>query len=218
MPLIEFHAEPEFFSKIPKPYPASRAVPDWLKQLPIDREGEPTIKRCAPFLQAITAGYIIPVPFDVQFTHSPAGELSWLSAGGMPQKHLPSQQVGTPFSAAKIIKLCNPWLIKTPPGYSTLFIRPFNRFDCPFIPLTGLVETDTYYEAVQFPSVCQMPPGSTYTLARGAPLVQVVPILRESWTSIAKLADAAQLQKTITALGSNPHIYKEVHWRKIEYG
>jgi hypothetical protein len=218
MPLIEFHTEPALFGKIPEPFPASRAVPDWLKQLPVDLEGQPTIKRCAPFLQAMTAGYIIPVPFDVQFWYLPDGELVFHSEGLMPQRHQPSQQIGTPFSAAKIIKLINPWLIKTPPGYSTLFIRPFNRFDCPFVPLTGLVETDTFYEAVQIPSVCQLPPGSNYTLARGTPLVQVVPILRESWTSSANLVDDAKLQKTIQSFAANPHEYKDVHWRKIEYG
>ena len=218
MPLIEFHAEPEFFGKIPEPFPASRAVPDWLKQLPVDHDGEPTIKRCAPFLQALTAGYIIPAPFDVQFMYSLEGELTFHATPLMPQRHLPSQQFGTPFSASKIIKLMNPWVIKTPPGYSTLFMRPFNRFDCPFIPLTGLVETDTYYGAVSLPSVCQMPPGSSYTLPRGAPLVQVVPILRESWTSTARAVDAAERQNTLQAFAANPHEYKDVHWRKIEYG
>src|SRR6478672_8288901 len=205
MPLIEFHAEPELFGTIPEPFPAARAVPDWLKQLPVDREGEPTIKRCAPFLQAMTAGYIIPVPFDIQFWNSADGQLSFYTVGNKPQNHLPSQQVGTPFAASRIVKLINPWLIKTPPGYSTLFIRPFNRFDCPFIPLTGLVETDTFYEAVQLPSICQIPPGSSYTLARGTPLVQVVPILRESWNSTAKVVDDAELEKTIQAFKANPH-------------
>jgi hypothetical protein len=218
MPLIEFHAESAYFGQIPEPFPASRAVPDWLKQLPVDVEGQPTIKRCAPFLQAMTAGYIIPVPFDVQFWCLADGEVVFNSAGHLPQKHLPSQQVGTPFAAAKIIKLINPWLIKTPPGYSTLFTRPFNQFDCPFIPLTGLVETDTFYEAVQLPSICQLPPGSSYTLARGTPLVQVVPILRETWTSTANPVDDTQLQQTIEAFKKNPHEYKDAHWRKMEYG
>jgi hypothetical protein len=218
MPQIEFHTEPELLGKIPEPVPASRAVPDWLKQLPVDHEGQPTIKRCAPFLQAMTAGYIIPAPFDVQFWCLADGEVVFNSAGDLPQRHLPGQQVGTPFFGSKIVKLINPWLIKTPHGYSTLFIRPFNRFDCPFVPLTGLVETDTFYEAVHFPSVCQMPPGSSYTLARGTPLVQVIPILRESWTSTAKLVDAAERQKTIQDFTANRHAYKEVHWRKMEYG
>ena len=218
MPLIEFHAEPEVFGKIPEPFPASRAVPDWLKQLPIDREGEPTIKRCPPFLQAMTAGYIIPVPFDIQFWYLAEGELVFNSEGDLPQRHMPSQHVGTPFAGAKIVKLINPWLIKTPPGYSTLFIRPFNRFECPFIPLTGLVETDTYYEAVNLPSVCHMSPGSSYTLARGTPLVQVIPILRESWASATQLVDAARRRETKEVFMANRHAYKEVHWQKIEFG
>ena len=218
MPLIEFHTEAAFFGKIPEPFPASRTVPDWLKELPVENEGVPTIKRCAPFLQAITAGYIIPVPFDVHFKYLPDGELVFHGEGTLPQRHQPSQQFGTPFAAAKIVKLINPWLIKTPPGYSTLFIRPFNRFDCPFIPLTGLVETDTFYEAVQLPSVCHLQPGSSYTLARGTPLVQVVPILRESWNSTAKVVDDAELEKTIQAFKANPHEYKDVHWRKMEWG
>jgi hypothetical protein len=218
VPLIEFHTKPEFLGKIPEPFPASRAVPDWIKHLPIDREGEPTIKRCAPFLQAVTAGYIIPVPFDIQFACSPEGEVSFQWTPMMPQRHLPSQQIGTPFAAAKIIKFINPWMVKTPPGYSTLFIRPFNRFDCPFIPLTGIVETDTYIGAVQLPSISQMPPNSSYTLPRGAPLVQIVPILRESWTSTAQVLDDAQLQKSTEAYAENQHLYKHVNWRKMEYG
>src|SRR4026209_1438895 len=108
MPLIEFHVEPALFGKIPEPVPAARWGPHWLKELPVDLEGAPTIKRCPPFLQAMTAGYIIPVPFDVQFKNSPEGELSYYSVGAMPRRHLPSQQVGTPFSASTIVKLINP--------------------------------------------------------------------------------------------------------------
>jgi hypothetical protein len=63
-----------------------------------------------------------------------------------------------------------------------------------------------------------MPLDSSYTMTRGAPLVQVVPILRESWTSTAKLVDAAERQKWFQAFAENKHAYKDVHWRKIEYG
>ncbi len=218
MRLIEFQTKAELLGKIPEPYPAARGVPDWVKQLPMEREGEPTIKRCAPFLQAMTAGYIIPVPYDIQFACSPEGEVSFDWTPMMPERHLPSQQIGTPFSGAKIVKLINPWMVKTPPGYSALFIRPFNRFDCPFVPLTGIVETDTYLGAVLLPSVCHMPPASRYLLPRGAPLVQVVPILREAWTSSVKAIDETELEKSTAAYAENPHLYKDENWRKMEYG
>src|SRR5437867_4332853 len=73
---IEFHAIPRLFDAIPHPYPASRAVPEWMKNLPMERGGGPTIKRCPPFLEAMTAGYIIPVPFDVGLTVSQEGLVS----------------------------------------------------------------------------------------------------------------------------------------------
>jgi uncharacterized protein DUF6065 len=217
MPQIEFHTQPELLDKIPHPYAASGSVPDWLKNLPTEHCGVPTIKRCPPFLQALTAGYIIPAPFDVHFVHTPLGELRHESEGDAILSHMLSQQAGTPFANIKLLKIPNPWVIKTPPGYSTLFTRPFNRFDSPIVPLTGLVETDNYYSQVNFPSLCQMPPGTTFTLARGSPLVQVIPILREAWSCVAKAVDAAQLQDTNRALSENPQLYKETSWRKLDY-
>jgi hypothetical protein len=218
MPQIEFHTEAALLDKIPHPYPAAGAVPDWLKKLPTDHCGDPTIKRCPPFLQAITAGYIIPAPFDVQILHSPLGQLRYVSGGTEITTHLLSQHVGTPFANIKVLKFHNPWLIKTPPGYSTLFTRPFNHFDSPLVPLTGVVETDSYYSLVHFPSLCHLPPGTSFTLTRGSPFVQVIPILREAWTSVAKTADPALLKSSEDALSANPHVYKEIHWQKMDYG
>src|SRR6185295_12107654 len=125
MPLLEFHAEAEFFDIIPHPYPATGAVPEWLKQMPMDRGGERTLKRCPPFLQAITAGYIIPVPWDVEFIHSPQGELRWNSGGMVISGHFESQYADAPFARLKLLKFHNPWVVKTPPGYSALFTPAF---------------------------------------------------------------------------------------------
>src|SRR5438552_3085754 len=71
-PLIEFHAIGH--QRFPAPYPAGRNIPDWYKDLQIEvkstRSDEiiPTIKRCPPFLEAITCGYIIPLADDVHFS------------------------------------------------------------------------------------------------------------------------------------------------------
>src|SRR5438105_4172845 len=145
MPSIEFHAPADIFNLIPHPYPASRAVPEWLKHLPMDHQGVPTLKRCAPFLQAITAGYIIPIPYDIHFELTAAGELKILTAGTGISGQLPSQQAGTPFAQERVIKIVSPWIVKTPPGYSALFTPLFNRYESPLIPMAGIVETDNYY-------------------------------------------------------------------------
>src|SRR5688572_2512404 len=64
---IESHAEHP--DRHPAPYPASRAVAQWLKDMPMDRPFQqsgpdgpqtvqvPTVKQCPPFIEAMTCGY-----------------------------------------------------------------------------------------------------------------------------------------------------------------
>src|SRR2546423_805012 len=65
---MEFHADPALLDRIPHPYPAAQAAPEWLKNMPMATAADPevaTVKRCAPFLEAMTAGYIIPLVCDI---------------------------------------------------------------------------------------------------------------------------------------------------------
>src|SRR4051794_13174858 len=77
MPLIEFLARAQDLGRSPRPYPASRAIPDWVKSMPMERGGGPTLKHCPPLLEAMTAGYIIPAPCDVVFNLTADAKLSW---------------------------------------------------------------------------------------------------------------------------------------------
>lgn len=217
MPRIEFLIYPHLFEQVPRPYPASRAVSDWLKQMPMDREGVPTLKRCPPFLEAMTAGYIIPCPCDVTFEVSADAKLTWQSPMKVVALHFASQIEGTPFGNQAIIKFVNPWLVRTPPGYATLWVPPLNRFDMPFIPLSGIVETETYYREVHLPMISIMKPGQTHVMRRGSPLAQVIPIKREAWTSESRPLDAAERAREDQLFENVPHAYKEAKWRKLEY-
>ena len=40
-----------------------------------------------------------------------------------------------------VLKFVNPWVVKTPPGYSALFVPPLNRIETPFTFFSGVVET-----------------------------------------------------------------------------
>src|SRR4051812_41210279 len=185
-PLIEFHAHrPDVY---PPPYPAARSVPEWLKQMPPDAgdvQGMtvPTVKRCPPFVEAMTCGYILPMPGEARFTRDAGGALRFDAEGKIIDAQPALQYAGSPFGGMVVVKFINPWIVRTPPGYSTLFLPLLNRFDFPFQVLAGVVETDTYYREVVIPAVCLMQPGTSVTLARGAPLVQLVPIRREGWRS-----------------------------------
>ena len=214
---IEFHADARWMRECPAPYPAARGVPEWLKTMPMGTDEVPTLKRCPPFLQALTAGYVIPAPAELQFRTDAAGNLSFKVDGPWLERQAPEQYPGAPFVNSQLVKFINPWLLRTPEGYSTLFCHPLNRFDMPFIILAGLVETDRFYRQVHFPAVCIMRPGFTFTVAKGAPLVQAVPIRRETWQSRQIEADVSRVEEIRAEGRANPHAYKEQYWQKLEY-
>ena len=70
----------------------------------------------------------------------------------------------------------------TPPEYVCLITAPVNRFNTPLMALTGIVETGAYYKEVHLPVICTLAPGQRFD-ARGTPIIQVIPIRREAWTS-----------------------------------
>src|SRR5438045_1593547 len=123
--LIEFHsAWPE---KLERPIPASRNIPDWYKNLPTEASSIneppdvlPTLKRCPPFLEAMSCGYIIPFCADAIFTTEANGNLTFQATAPLIETHDPAQFRGAPFASSALVKFINPWIIRTPPGYSTL--------------------------------------------------------------------------------------------------
>src|SRR5437588_10343401 len=82
--LIEFHTREELLSVLPHPVAASRATPEWLRQMPKfmppmarppgadpraqTPEEVETVKNCMPFLEAMTYGYVLLLPADITFT------------------------------------------------------------------------------------------------------------------------------------------------------
>lgn len=222
-PLIEFHAIGH--QRFPAPYPASRNIPDWYKNLAAEfATNDPqqptlsTIKRCPPFLEAIASGYIIPVADDIQFTTDARGNLSFACKNDIVHTHNPGQYKGTPFGSTVIVKFINVWIIRTPPGYSTLLVQPMNRFHLPFVMLSGVVETDNWYLEIHFPAICQLPPNSQYLMKKGTPLMQAIPFAREQWQSAATEYEKETRERAQAAMKQNLHVYKDDHWRKKTYG
>ena len=70
------------------------------------------------------------------------------------ETHPRLQVEGTPFEDFRILKYITPWKIKVPDGWSLLFLPPMNQFELSYIPLCGLVDSDTYDGVVNFPFIC----------------------------------------------------------------
>ena len=144
----------------PHPKPASRFIPDEYKKLErfLDNDyHKSTIKTCMPFLDSLTMGYIIPFdqdylidPVENDFSVTPANR-EGSDFGFHNQSQLPEKWQKVAGENAG--KFHNKWLIKTPPGYSCLFIKPMNRLEPRFEIIAGVVDTDTYINLINFPFI-----------------------------------------------------------------
>jgi hypothetical protein len=201
------------------PKPASQLIPEWYKNTEsyIGDEKKPggqgdttgTIKRCMPVFDAINSGYLLITHTDIWVTQqdeidsntgSPTGKkipwFEWPSFDPI-QFHPPEQAPLHPKATGNPVpKWINPWSIKTPPGYSTLFVAPFHRNNM-FNAMPGVVDTDTYTAPVNIIFTLS-DPNFEGLVPAGTPIVQVIPFQRESWEMVIGNANDFQQQQNVT--------------------
>jgi hypothetical protein len=192
---VEFLCAPEDLGVLAPPVPARTAHPAWFKRLPgVDRDelsatnhGE-TVKRCAPFLDALDLGWLLPVAATVRLELSDEGaqvQAGWEIDHEMVSPHGAFQAAGNPWEPRPVLKLHNPWTIRTSPGVSVLVCPPLNRPGTPIQVLSGVVDTDTYHAPINLPFVCLEPDGVT-VIAKGTPVAQVIPFVRGSRDGVVR--------------------------------
>lgn len=222
---IEFSAHEDYFAlKEDYPIPAKLNIPEWYKKLEHTVEIK-TVKGCMPFLDTLTSGYLLKMPQDFYVRHNvddknEKGEIfkdSFQTFGlhdssqllyakninlnsGI-SNHPIKQLIGSPLidknKNLPFYKILNPWKIKTPKGYSCLFVPPLNNADDRFSVISGIVDTDTHPLEINFPIVIN---GDKYpiletTIKKGTPYVQIIPFKRESWKMTVKPRKQKDIQK-----------------------
>jgi len=211
-----------------QPKPASAFIPDWYKNIESYMGGKKTtdgnggitstIKRCIPVFDAITAGYIITSPADVMVTLKEGQQyFEWANFGLIsfhPIEQAPEHPARKPFAYPK---WSNPWAIKTPKGYSTMFVQPMHR-ESVFTILPGIVDTDTYTAPVNFPFVVN-DPNFEGLIPKGTPIAQVIPFKRDAWKmEFGGQEDLIeQNNKTIKLKTKFFDAYKTMFWSRKEY-
>lgn len=223
---LRFRCPAELDGKLPPPTPAALGLPDWLKAMPtrafnaVNMRDEDTIKRCPPFVDAMTSGFLLPLICDLRIEN---GSITWdydAPPGGpleFPRSpigfHDISQVVGTPLFEPDrfLIKFHNLWSIEAPPGYSLLFTHPLNRFDLPFTTLSGMVDCDQYRDSwIHFPAHWH-DINFSGVLPRGTPVAQCVPVKRESWVAQTAPFTAEETQRVhelTKAINREPGLYR----------
>ena len=77
------------------------------------------------------------------------------------------------------MKFTNPWIIETPPGWSVKFQNPANNWSNDIEIVQGVVDTDKYYNEVNFPFVWKGHEEGEFIIERGTPLIHVIPFKRD---------------------------------------
>jgi hypothetical protein len=242
---IEFSAhENYFYLEEDYPVPIKLNIPEWYKKLENEFNNS-TIKGCMPFLDTLTSGYLLKIPQDFHIRHNvdvknEKGETfkdSFQTFGLYKISHLietqkinlnsrieahPIKQVeGAPFLEKNknlpIYKILNPWTIKTPKGYSCLFVPPLNNSDDRFSIIPGIVDTDQFSLEINFPIVVN---GDKYpvletVIKKGTPYVQVIPFKRDEW----KMKIIPRSQKNLKNAGLFYNLtllnrYRNKYWKK----
>ena len=242
---IEFSAHEDYFDlQEDYPTPIKLNIPEWYKKLDHSILNK-TIKGCMPFLDTLTSGYLLKMPQDFYVRHNvdnknEKGEEfkdSFQTYGlhDMSQPlsakqvnlnsgfdtHTLKQVKGSPFIEKNknlpFYKILNPWKIKTPKGYSCLFVPPLNNTDDRFSIISGIVDTDNFPNEINFPIIIN---GDKYpiletTIKKGTPYVQIIPFKRDSWKMITRPRKQKEIQNSRLFYGLKLlNVYKDKYWNK----
>lgn len=201
---------------INQPLPASRLLPEWFKKLPGVNQGVETIKKCLPFLDTFTAGYMIVLSADVYFDENGVQQVA-KNETIVTHNKLQTQGMVLPYEySIEPYKWINYFLIKTPRGYSTLFTHPMNRMDLPFHTLSGIVETDKFGLPVNFPFFIRG--DFRGVIPAGTPIAQAFPFKRTDWKSEVDDSTGVSLPSYRFTMHNPPFgFYKKHFWSRKKY-
>lgn len=205
--------------EFPDPVPASKMIPEWFRKLPGVSNGIETIKKCMPFIDSMTAGYLITLAADIYVDEK--GEIQQISKRSVVGVHSEEQieGIGIPENEfyKKPFKWINFFVISTPRGYSTMFVHPLNRLGLPFYSLTGIVETDSHPVPVNFPFFLKK--DFVGIIPAGTPIIQAIPFKRTDWKSeINQKRNSKQPIHFLANHGNPPfNYYKRHYWRRKKY-
>lgn len=208
--------------------PAKSLIPEWYKKMPKWKNNEifnvatgfnRTVKQCFPFLDSLTMGYLVKLPYDLyvkQVNGSPY--LTW-----MPELENPPSirnDIADPNVVPHRHANCEyAWKLNVsftvPEGYSMLLTHPLNRHDLPFTTLSGVMDGGfvaqsdgnlPFYIKDNFEGI----------IKQGTPVVQIIPFLQQNWNS--------EIEEGLVQKGrDNAHDhrilgwYKETFWKQKKY-
>lgn len=177
------------------PKPGAALVPEWYKKITQyissdklivkDYATNVGLKGCVSYLDSFINGYMIELWQDIYVTKESGNIiLNWTNVPDPIILRHPDQGSGVPRPPGFHNQMFNwnlQWGIKLPEGYSSLMTHPLNRDDLPYRTLSGIVDSDKYIGEGKVPFFIQE--DFEGIIPAGSPILQIIPIKRESWKS-----------------------------------
>ena len=166
-----------------------------------------SVKKCIPFLDALTIGYIIPFPIDMLVYYDKfRRRMNWEYKAGMPKEYEDITNIGT-HSDGQVYESLVP--------KEATWKHPFNNRR-PYKLIDGIVDTDTFPLHINFPFYWTADLKEEVLLKKGDPMVQVIPFKREEWQqeTISEDFDKRHYLKLRSKIDDS---YKTQWWEKKSY-
>lgn len=195
---VTFFTENEALRNAMQPVPASEFWPSWFKSQQGGTGWSGTVKNCPAVLDVVNMGYIIPLwsDYKVVRSHKLPDGIGWtvpdpdynpFGASLHPKAQMTAYPFG-PDTWNGTFKFYNPWLVKTPPGYSCYVCAPHYNKHPNFEVLNGVIDTDIYHE-LHVNTLFTAPLDQEIDISFGTPIVQIIPFRREQYKMDVKLGD-----------------------------
>jgi len=169
-----------------RPYQNLGNWPDWWKQLSGE---EGSLKRCSGTSDYIATGFTIPLWAKLMFRPS-VDHKFWegqfdlsTDMGNFGIEKFSYGQTGEcpvtkvrKIEKANYVKVINPWLTKTAPGWSSLFLPPLWNPNPNYTMLPAVVNTDYYHNAHIVMNILTDQP---FEIEMGTPMWHVIPFKRQ---------------------------------------
>ena len=200
---VQFEINDKLAYAAKQPTPASKARPQWWKQIQpyhpdIKNEnyveaGSGTIRTCPAITDIQDFGYMIYLPFDLYVDATDKDNLKVEIPPRLVEEgngHYVSTHFAWQVDGFKVGEEFHPQHLKinpvfgvsTPRGYSAWMTHPVNRTDLPFRTMDSMVDTDTY--TAFWTVIIFIKMGFKGVIEAGTPILQVMPFKREdTWNS-----------------------------------
>ena len=240
--LIKFFSNESYYN-LGKPIPAKSQIPEWyrLSESTFVEEQTQTehagLKKCMPFMDTMISGYFLTFPVNVYVNEKKKeqdslshlfndydNDLSIRWDGPQAFANLISERpkelgANMPRPAGHYpnhLTFRGSWSIKTPRGWSVLMTPPLNRYDLPFTTSSGIIDSDKFASPGNIPFFLKR--GFSGVIPAGTPLVQLIPIKRESWQMVDNDPALRDVHvKEGLMVREKETSYKKISWERKKY-